>query len=41
MPAMIVGWRFMDKENKDYQVRTEIENQLKAEMEKNKTQQAK
>lgn len=41
MPAMIVGWRFMDKENKDYQVRTEIENQLKAEIEKNKTQQAK
>ena len=32
LPAMIVGWRFMDKENKEYKVRTEIEKKLKAEM---------
>lgn len=41
MPAMIVGWRFMDKDNKEYKVRTEIEKQLKAELEKNKAQQVK
>ena len=32
LPAMIVGWRFMDKENKEYKVKTEIEKKLKAEM---------
>lgn len=32
MPAIIVGWRFMDKDNKNYQVREDIEKKLKAQM---------
>ena len=32
MPAMIVAWRFMDKDNKEYQVRKDIENKLRAQM---------
>lgn len=34
MPAIIVGWRFMDKDNKNYQVREDIEKKLKAQMTK-------
>lgn len=37
MPAMIVGWRFMDKDNKEYQVRTDIENKLRAKMAQQKS----
>lgn len=29
MPAIIVGWRFMDKDNKNYQVREDIEKKLR------------
>jgi len=32
MPAIIVGWRFMDKDNKNYQVREDIEKKLRAQM---------
>ena len=32
MPAIIVGWRFLDKDNKGYRVREDIEKQLKAEI---------
>ena len=32
MPTILVAWRFMDKDNKAYQVRTDIENKLKAEL---------
>ena len=32
MPATLVAWRFLSKENKEYQVRTDIENKLKSEM---------
>ena len=32
MPAMLIAWRFADKDNKEYQVRTDIENKLKKEM---------
>jgi hypothetical protein len=32
MPSIIVAWRFADKENQEYKVRTDIENKLKAEL---------
>jgi len=32
MPAMIVAWRFMDKDNKEYQVRADIEKKLRDEL---------
>ena len=32
MPAIIVAWRFLDKDNQGYKVREDIENKLKAEM---------
>ena len=32
MPGIIVAWRFADKGNQEYRVRTDIENKLKAEL---------
>ncbi len=32
MPSIIVAWRFADKNNQEYRVRTDIENKLKAEL---------
>ena len=32
MPGILVAWRLLDKDNKEYRVRTEIEKKLKAEI---------
>ena len=32
MPATLIAWRFLGKSNKEYQVRTDVENKLKSEM---------
>ena len=40
LPGMMVAWRFIDKDNKNYQVREEIESKLRAKMSQNKPKQA-
>ena len=32
MPATLIAWRFLGKNNKEYQVRTDVENKLKSQM---------
>ena len=39
LPGMMVAWRFIDKDNKNYQVREEIEKKLKAKMAQSKQKQ--
>lgn len=39
LPGMMVAWRFMDKDNKNYQVREEIEKKLRTQMAQNKPKQ--